>query len=82
VQSPVQTTVQSLPEPLFEDPADNTTERRNLYVKHGLRLRIEAVAQARGIAPSRVVQEILYTALSDRQAFDALTDPRACLQSL
>jgi hypothetical protein len=23
-----------------------------------------------------VVQEILYTALSDRQAFDALTDPR------
>jgi|SRR5882724_3353572 len=61
-------TVQSLPEPLFEDPADNTTERWNLYLKHGLRVRIEAVAQARGVAPSRVVQELLWTALTDRQS--------------
>jgi hypothetical protein len=30
---PVQNTVQSLPEPLFDDPADNTTERWNLYLK-------------------------------------------------
>jgi hypothetical protein len=62
---PVQATVQSLPEPLFEDPADNATERWNLYLKHGLRVRIEALAQARGVAPSRVVQEILWQALTD-----------------
>jgi hypothetical protein len=59
VHRPVQDTVQSLPEPLFGDPADNTTERWNLYLKRGLRVRIEALAQARGVAPSRVVQEIL-----------------------
>jgi hypothetical protein len=41
---PVQDTVQSLPEPLFDDPADNTTERWNLYLKHELRVRIEAMA--------------------------------------
>jgi len=29
---PVHETVQSLPEPLFEDPADNATERWNLYL--------------------------------------------------
>jgi hypothetical protein len=63
---PVQETVQSLPEPLFEDPVDNATERWNLYLKHGLRVRIEALAQARGVAPSRVVQEILWQALNDR----------------
>jgi hypothetical protein len=62
----VQNTVQSLPEPLFEDPMDNATERWNLYLKRGLRVRIEALAQARGIAPSRVVQELLWTALTDR----------------
>src|SRR5215831_20523705 len=28
---PVQEAVHSLPEPLFDDPADNTTERWNLY---------------------------------------------------
>jgi hypothetical protein len=60
---PVQSTVQSLPEPLFEDPADNATERWNLYLKRGLRVRIEALALARGVAPSRVVQEILWHAL-------------------
>jgi hypothetical protein len=65
---PVQDTVQSLPEPLFDDPADNTTERWNLYLKHGLRVRLEALAQARGIAPSRVVQEILWHALTDRRS--------------
>lgn len=58
--------VQSLPEPLFDDPADNATERWNLYLKHGLRVRIEALAQVRGIAPSRVVQEILFDALTNR----------------
>jgi hypothetical protein len=63
---PVQATVQSLPEPLFDDPADNATERWNLYLKHGLRVRIEVLAQARGIAPRRVVQELLWTALNDR----------------
>ena len=63
---PVQDTVQSLPEPLFDDPADNATERWNLYLKHGLRVRIEALAQARGMAPSRVVQELLWTALTER----------------
>jgi hypothetical protein len=65
---PVHGTVQSLPEPLFEDPTDNTTERWNLYLKHGLRVRIEALAQAREIAPSRVVQEILWKALSGEQS--------------
>jgi hypothetical protein len=63
----VHDTVQSLPEPLFDDPGDNATERWNLYLKHGLRVRIEALAQARGVAPSRVVQEILWQALSDRR---------------
>ena len=63
---PVQETVQSLPEPLFDDPIDNATERWNLYLKHGLRVRIEALAQARGVAPSRVVQEILWQGLTDR----------------
>jgi hypothetical protein len=58
--------VQSLPEPLFDDPADNTTERWNLYLKHGLRVRIEALARARGVAPSRVVQEFLWQALTDK----------------
>ena len=65
---PVQTTVQSVPEPMFEDLTDNATERWNLYVKHGLRVQIEALAQARGIAPSRVVQELLWTALTDRRS--------------
>jgi hypothetical protein len=60
---PVHPTVQSLPEPLFDDPEDNATERWNLYLKHGLRVRIEALAQARGVAPSRVVQELLWHAL-------------------
>jgi hypothetical protein len=64
---PVHDTVQSLPEPLFDDPTDNATERWNLYLKHRLRVRIEAVAQARGVAPSRVVQELLWTALTDRR---------------
>jgi hypothetical protein len=68
VHRPVHETVQSLPEPLFEDPADNATERWNLYLKHGLRVRIEALAQARGVAPSRVVQELLITALTDRRS--------------
>jgi hypothetical protein len=68
VHDPVHATVQNLPEPLFDDPADNTTERWNLYLKHGLRVRIEAVAQARGVAPSRVVQEILWQALTARRS--------------
>jgi hypothetical protein len=68
VHDPVHATVQSLPEPLFDDPADNATERWNLYLKHGLHVRIEAVAQARGVAPSRVVQEILWQALTDRRS--------------
>jgi hypothetical protein len=38
---PVHDTVQSLPEPLFDDPADNATERWNLYLKHGLRRRVD-----------------------------------------
>jgi DNA-binding transcriptional MocR family regulator len=33
---PVHDVVQSLPEPLFDDPTDNATERWNLYLKHGL----------------------------------------------
>jgi hypothetical protein len=64
MRPPVQNTVQSLPEPLFDDPVDNTTERWNLYLKRGLRMRIEALAHARGVAPSRVVQEILWQALT------------------
>jgi hypothetical protein len=64
----VHETVQSLPEPLFDDPADNATERWNLYLKRGLRVRIEALAQARGVAPSRIVQEILWQALNDRRS--------------
>jgi hypothetical protein len=66
VHRPVQATVQSLPEPLFEDPQDNATEHWNLYLKRGLRVRIEALAKARGTAPSRIVQEILWQALTDR----------------
>jgi len=66
VHRPVQETVQSFPEPMFDDPAENATERWNLYLKRGLRVRIEALAQARGVPPSRVVQEILWQALSDR----------------
>jgi hypothetical protein len=54
------------PSPVFDDPADNTPERWHLYLKRGLRVRIEALAQARGITPSRVVQEILGQALTVR----------------
>jgi hypothetical protein len=68
VHRPVHDMVQSLSEPLFDDPVDNATERWNLYLKHGLRVRIEALAQARGVAPSRVVQEILWQVLTDRRA--------------
>jgi hypothetical protein len=68
VHRPVHDTVQSLPEPLFDDPVDNATERWNLYLKHGLRVRIEALAQARGVAPSRVVAELLWTALTERRS--------------
>jgi hypothetical protein len=68
VHDQVHATVQSLPEPLFDDPMDNATERWNLYLKRGLRVRIEAVAQARGVAPSRVVQEILWQALTARRS--------------
>jgi len=68
IHRPVHETVQSLPEPLFDDPVDNATERWNLYLKHGLRVQIEAVAQARGVAPSRVVTELLFQALCDRRA--------------
>jgi hypothetical protein len=68
VHRPVHATVQSLPEPLFDDPADNATERWNLYLKRGLRVRIEAIAQTRGVAPSRVVQELLWTALTDHRS--------------
>ena len=39
VHRPVHDTVQSLPEPLFDDPADNATERWNLYLKRGLPVR-------------------------------------------
>jgi DNA-binding transcriptional MocR family regulator len=42
---PVHDTVQSLPEPLFDDPTDNATERWNLYLKHGLRVRVEALVR-------------------------------------
>jgi len=49
-------------------PADEKTERWNLSLKRGLRVRIEALAQARGTAPSRVVQEVLWKALTDRRA--------------
>jgi hypothetical protein len=65
---PVHAPVHSVPEPLFDDPIDNATERWNLYLKHGLRVRIEALAQARGVAPSRVVQEFLWQALTDRRS--------------
>jgi hypothetical protein len=68
VHETVHDTVQSLPEPLVDDPMDNATERWNLYLKRGLRVRIEALARARGIAPSRVVQELLWTALNDRRS--------------
>jgi hypothetical protein len=65
---PVQDTVQSLPEPLIDDSANNTTERWNLYLKRGLRVRVEALARARGVAPSRVVQEILWQAMHDQSS--------------
>jgi hypothetical protein len=44
---PMQDTVQSLPEPLFDDPADNTTERWSLYLKRGLRAHRGVSAGAR-----------------------------------
>jgi hypothetical protein len=44
VHRPVHATVQSLPEPLFDDPEDNATERWNLYLKRGLRVCIEVLA--------------------------------------
>ncbi len=37
------------------------------YAKRGLHVRLEAMAKARGIAPSRLVQEILWKAVHERQ---------------
>jgi len=41
-------------------PEEARAERWNLWLPHGLRQRIEAVAKARGHAPSKVVQEALW----------------------
>jgi hypothetical protein len=48
-------------------PDEARAERWNLWLPRGLRQRIEAVAQARGHAPSKVVQELLWKALTDRR---------------
>jgi DNA-binding transcriptional MocR family regulator len=48
-------------------PEEAKAERWNLWLPRGLRQRIEAVAKARGHAPSKVVQEILWKALTDRR---------------
>jgi hypothetical protein len=45
-------------------PGDEKAERWNLWLPRGLRRRIEALAKARGHAPSKVVQELLWRALS------------------
>jgi len=47
-------------------PDEARAERWNLWLPRGLRVRIEALAQARGVAPSRVVQELLWQALTER----------------
>ena len=49
-------------------PEEAKAERWNLWLPRGLRQRIEAAAKARGHAPSKVVQEILWQALTDRQS--------------
>jgi hypothetical protein len=41
-------------------PDDAKAERWNLWLPRGLRHRIEAIAKARGYAPSKVVQEALW----------------------
>jgi hypothetical protein len=58
--------VQSSAEPPALAPEDAKAERWNLWVPRGLRRQIEARAQARGVAPSRVVQELLWQALNDQ----------------
>jgi hypothetical protein len=52
--------VQSSAEPSTLTPEEARAERWNLWLPHGLRQRIEAIAKARGHAPSRVVQEALW----------------------
>ena len=47
-------------------PEEAKAERWNLWLPRGLRQRIEALAKARGHAPSKVVQEILWQALTDQ----------------
>jgi hypothetical protein len=56
--------VQSSAEPPTLTPDDAKAERWNLWLPRGLRQRIEAIANARGHAPSKVVQELLWRALS------------------
>jgi hypothetical protein len=52
--------VQSGAEPPTLTPEEARAERWNLWLPRGLRQRIEAVAKARGHAPSKVVQEALW----------------------
>jgi hypothetical protein len=54
--SAVQSSVEA--PPLTPDEAK--AERWNLWLPRGLRQRIEAIAKARGHAPSKVVQEALW----------------------
>jgi uncharacterized protein involved in exopolysaccharide biosynthesis len=58
---------QSGAETLALSPDEARAERWNLWLPRGLRQRIEAVAQVRGHAPSKVVQELLWKALTDRR---------------
>ncbi len=60
--------VQSRAEATPLTPDEAKAERWNLWLPRGLRQRIEALAKARGHAPSKVVQEILWNALTDRNA--------------
>jgi DNA-binding transcriptional MocR family regulator len=57
--------VQSSAEPPTLSPEDARAERWNLWLPRGLRRQVEAVAKARGHAPSKVVQEALWRWLAE-----------------
>jgi orotate phosphoribosyltransferase-like protein len=54
--------------PRFDDPADAKAERWNVWIPRGLRRRIEAQASAIGIAPSRRLVALLWTALQTEES--------------
>jgi hypothetical protein len=55
----------------WTDPEDAKPERWNLWLPRGLKRRIEASAQAAGIAPSQLVQRLLMSAVHGQEVGDA-----------